>query len=290
MTSSYKYKGTHIDKIINTANGTPTNSSMFHNVYTGLPYTYSSTFNNSQLLTNLNYKLTQGATNTDLSSICSAYHHKYNGATGDIYIPTNVKAYRYFIIGGSGGGGGGGGTANNSGVQGNGGAGGYGQAGSSNSSDDTGNYILLDRSYENTFSIVSIGSAGAGGASGTASYTKTSGVTSKASGGSSGKSGTETKIIIGGESYNAAGGNGGGGGGGGWAYYTDSIFAKNNSSDGGAGAWPYPTNMTSSNWDKAYVTPETGGAGGAGGNNISDGGAGGKGGEPGYAVIVWLYS
>ena len=289
MTSFYKYKGTPIDKIINTANGDSTNNSMFHNVYTGLPYTYSSTFNNSQLLTNLNYKLTQGATNTDLSSICSAYHHKYNeGATGDIYIPTNVKACRYFIIGGSGGGGGGGGVGNNSGIQGNGGSGGYGQTGFSTSSADIG--IPIDRSNENTFSIVSIGSAGAGGASGTASYTKSSGHRVDGKAGSTGEPGTETKIIIGNTSYKAAGGGGGGGGGGGWAYYTDSIFAKNNYSNGGGGVWGYPINMTSKNWDKSYVTSETGGAGGAGGNNISDGGAAGEGGEPGYAVIVWLYS
>jgi hypothetical protein len=287
MTSSYKYKGTPIDKIINTANGDSTNSDTFHNVYDGLPNTYSSTFNNSKLINVLNYKLTQGTTNTDLSSICSAYHHKYNEAIGDTDIPTNVKACRYFIIGGSGGGGGGGGVGNSSGVQGNGGTGGYGQVGFSNSSDDTVNHINIDRNNENTFSIVSIGSAGAGGGHGTAEWGN--GGNSAGNAGSSGKSGTETKIIIGGESYNAAGGNGGGAGGGGWAYQTNSLFANNNASNGVWGVRPQPNNMISTNWDKSYVTPETGGASGAGGNNISDGGAAGKGGEPGYAVIVWLY-
>ena len=290
MTSSYKYKGTPIDKIINTANGDSTNNSKFHDVYDGLPNTYSSTFNNSKLINNLNYKLMQDTTNTDLSSICSAYHHKYNEAIGYRDIPTNVKACRYFIIGGSGGGGGGGGVGNSSGIQGNGGSGGYGRTGFSTSSDDTGNYIPIDRNNENTFSIDSIGSAGAGGASGKASSTKSSGYRADGNAGSDGGPGTETKIKIGNASYKAAGGGGGGGGGGGWGYYTDSIFAKNNSSDGGGGVWGYPINMTSENWDKSYVTSETGGAGGAGGINISDGGATGGGGEPGYAVIVWLYS
>lgn len=282
--SNYKYKDVAINTIIESGTRNSTNSSEFHNVYKGLPSTNSTTYNNSKLDHNFNYKMKIDNTTTDLSSICSAYHHKYSSSSESENIPDGVNAYRYFIIGGSGGGGGGGGVGNNSGVQGDGGYGGRGGAGFYNSQNKTN----IDRTAVNTFNVT-IGNGGVGGISGVAHRSNSSGNRTDGNAGGTGKYGGETNITIGNHKETVGGGGPGGGGGGGWGYQTDSIFAKNNSSNGGIGNSSNPYTMVSNNWDKHYVTDQTGGNGGNGGVNVSDGGSPGNPGENGYAVIVWLY-
>lgn len=277
--SNYQYKGVPITEIIDTTTDPQTTN--FANVYQGLPPITPPQYNinNSNLLTNLEYKYD----GTDLSTVCAARHWVYYNSQNISPPYSNINQFRYIIIGGSGGGGGGGGCANNSGIQGNGGNGGSGSSG--NIAQGTTNI-----SYGSSLSIT-IGNGGNGGGGGRAASNNSSGYTTKAGGGGSGGTGNASQIINNqnGDTIVANGGAGGGGGGGGWAYYTNSIFAKNNSVNGASANNGNVFNSGSTNWDSWIVKNQSGGNGGAGGNNQSSNGSQGGNGSPGFAVIVWLY-
>ncbi len=281
---SYQFKGINIENIIDTVYS-PT-SSVFNNVYTGLPTSTPPNYNNSYLLYNLGFSYTNpntGITN-DLATVCSAIHVNYASSQG-VYVPTGANQLRYFIIGGSGGGGGGAGVANNSSVQGNGGSGGNGGVG------PTADGNISDLTNINYLSI-NIGNGGGGGGQGQWSSNNDSGTTSVSGPGSAGGNGNTTAITgydsnwNVNASFNAAGGSGGGGGGVGSAYW--STYYPNSSYPGNNGA-SYPNNYTTNTWNPNYVTSQAGGGGGAGGTNKYSNGNPGGAGQNGYAVIVWLY-
>lgn len=278
--SSYQYKGVPITEIIDiTTDPQPTN---FANVYQGLPPITPPQYNinNSNLLTNLGYTYD----GSDLSTVCAARHWVYNYSQTITPPYSNINQFRYIIIGGSGGGGGGGGCANNHGEQGNGGNGGSGSSG--NIAQGTAN---IDSNHSLN---ITIGNGGNGGGPGQCAVSNTSGDTAKAMGGGSGGTGNASQIInnYNGDTIVANGGAGGGGGGGGWAYYTNSIFAKNNHNNVVPNANNGNVfNSGSTNWDSWIVNNQSGGNGGVGGVNRSSNGNQGGNGSPGFAVIVWLY-
>jgi len=284
---SYQFKGINIENIIDTVYS-PT-SSVFNNVYGGLPTSTPPGYNNSYLLYNLGFSYTNPNTEitNDLATVCSAIHVNYASSQG-VYVPTPTGAnqLRYFIIGGSGGGGGGAGVANNSSVQGNGGNGGNGGVGS------TADGTISDLTNINYLSI-NIGNGGGGGGQGQWSSNNDSGTTSVSGPGSAGVNGNTTTItcydsnLNVNTSFNAAGGSGGGGGGVGSAYWSN--FYANRYFPGTAGTSQSPSSFTTNTWNPYYVTSRAGGGGGAGGTNKYSNGLPGGAGQNGYAVIVWLY-
>jgi len=272
---SYKFRGIDIASITYTTGGVTT---AVGNTYKGFPPTVGTTYDMAKPL-----KLGYAINSVDVSNSCTASYIDIPNDT-NISIPSNVKKFRYILIGGGGGGGGSGGDAksnqgdgsgSSNGNGGNGGAGGYAQ------------YSVNTLNVSNTNITITIGTGGPSGTNGNSNSTKGSvaGQPTNSTNGGDGKSspGNDSTLTYNNIVYISVGGVGGPTGNGASA---KAAWGNSASVPGTTNILTTPPYYIDSGITAGWQPLDTYGYGGIGAvNGISNSTAGNN----GFCRIIWLY-